>query len=199
MRDIWFTSDPHYFHFNVIRYCSRPYQDVEEMNQALVDNWNNLVKPLDTIFCLGDFSLSHRAVEVISPRLMGHKLLIPGNHDYCHSAHKKGKKALEKWKQFYVDNGWFIQGEQIQLNLPDIGVVNVCHMPYQGDSTDERYQDFRMKDDGRILLCGHVHEKWKTKRTPNGTLMINVGVDVWGMSPVSLTQIKELILHEQSV
>ena len=85
-------------------------------------------------------------------------------------------------------------GSTYELNLEGAAKVNMCHMPYKGDSTDDRFQKYRLEDDGRVLLCGHVHEKWKTKRTPKGTLMINVGVDVWDMKPVSEDTIKELIL-----
>lgn len=172
------------------------------MNESLITNWNNVVRPGDTVYCLGDFSMAFRPVEIITPRLMGDKILIPGNHDFCHSYNKKSRNVdnRHKWLQKYADNGWFVQHEHFQLNLPGVAVVNVCHMPYQGDLTDggDKYHNYRMKDDGRILLCGHVHEKWKTKRTPQGTLMINVGVDQWGMTPVSLPQLVELI-NEQSL
>jgi len=169
------------------------------MNEALIRNWNNVVSPGDTVYCLGDFSLAFRPIETITPRLMGNKILVPGNHDFCHSAHKKGRKDIVKWKQKYADNGWFVEAEQSQYNIPGVARVNMCHMPYRGDTTDDRYHSFRMVDDGRILLCGHVHEKWKTKRTPKGTLMINVGVDAWNQQLVSIDELIRLINHEQSI
>jgi calcineurin-like phosphoesterase family protein len=50
-----------------------------------------------------------------------------------------------------------------------------------------------MFDNGRILLCGHVHEKWKIKVSEKGTPMINCGVDVWDFKPVSIDQIMEIV------
>lgn len=190
----WFTSDPHYYHSNVIRYCNRPYKTVEIMNEKLVENYNKVVHPDDTIYCLGDFSLAFRPVELFTNRLMGNKKLIPGNHDLCHPANKKARgEKLSAQINKYAEQGWEVLPIHNTLDFPELGVVNLCHMPYKGDSTDERYQDYRMIDDDKVLLCGHVHEKWKTKFTSNGTLMVNVGVDVWNYAPVSIEQIKELI------
>ena len=53
--NLYFTSDQHWCHAHVIKYCNRPYQDVEEMNQVLIDNCNSVVKADDTILMLGDF------------------------------------------------------------------------------------------------------------------------------------------------
>lgn len=185
---IYFTSDHHFFHNNVIRYCDRPYETVEQMNIDLVQKWNSVVGHEDIVYYLGDFSLAFRPVEIFSRQLNGHKKLIPGNHDWCHPAHKKGRREMSKWIAKYEENGWEVLPIFSELDLPGVARVNLCHMPYVGDNTDERYSQFRLTDDDRILLCGHVHEKWKTKRR-----MINVGVDVWGMTPVSETQLAEVI------
>lgn len=201
----WFTSDPHYFHNNVIQYCTRPYTTVEEMNEKLILNWNNLVQPDDIVYCMGDFSLAIRPVEIYSSRLNGHKKLVPGNHDWCHPANKKsrgntehGTPKLDKWIKKYEEHGWEVLPIQTELDIEGVARVNMCHMPYKGDSTDDRYQNYRLSDDGRVLLCGHVHQHWQTKVTPKGTLMINVGVDVWGWEPVSEDTIRKLILDFQS-
>ena len=53
---IWFTSDLHFNHLNILKYepKSRPFENVAEMNEALIKNWNDRVKPEDTVFVLGD-------------------------------------------------------------------------------------------------------------------------------------------------
>jgi len=196
---IWFYSDPHFYHNNVIRYCSRPHATVEEMNEDLVRRWNTVVRPEDTVYCLGDFSMAFRAVELFSPRLMGNKVLVPGNHDFCHSYHKKSRKPDNRaeWIKKYEKNGWTVLPERTTLELEGIGVVNLCHHPYPTDGADDQYDDkyakWRPVDDGKVLLCGHVHEKWQTRLSQAGTLMVNVGVDVWDYAPVSLETLKETV------
>lgn len=192
---IYFTSDPHYWHANVIRYCTRPHASVEAMNEDMVLKWNQTVTPEDTVYVLGDFSLAFRAVETFSQRLMGTKILVPGNHDFCHSYHKKSrtKENQEKWIQKYRDHGWVVEEEQVLQFFDGLGFVKMCHHPYAGpyeiENGGDKYEKWRPKDNGDLLLCGHVHEKWKTRKSPAGTLMINVGVDVHGFVPVSLDQI----------
>lgn len=199
---IYFSSDQHYWHNNVIRYCARPYATVDEMNEDMVLKWNSVVKPEDSVYCLGDFSLAFRAVETFSFRLNGTRYLVPGNHDFCHSYHKHGRKSenQEKWIQKYKDYGWIVLPEQTTLDIDGLGTVNLCHHPYGDENSsdnDAGYQDkyakWRPVDDGKVLLCGHIHEKWHTKESSKGTLMVNVGVDVNGFMPVSQEQIVEIV------
>lgn len=202
---IYFSSDQHYWHNNVIRYCSRPHASVEEMNEDMVLKWNTIVRPEDTVYNLGDFSLAFRAVELYPMRLMGNKILVPGNHDFCHSYHKKSRtlENREKWMQKYRDYGFQILPEQTTLELEGLGTVNLCHHPYAGpyelENGGDKYEKWRPVDDGKILLCGHVHEKWLTRKSPKGTLMINVGVDQHGFAPVSLEQIIAIAKAEGAI
>lgn len=194
--NIFFTSDLHFYHANIIEYCSRPYSSVEHMNEMLVKNWNDTVSPDDIVYCLGDFSLALRPVELYTQRLNGHKKLIPGNHDWCHPANKKARgDKLQKWIEYYESFGWEVLPIQSQLDIPGVANVNICHLPYKGDSTDARYEDYRMADDGRWLICGHVHQHWQVKGR-----MINVGVDApgWSYRPVHIDEIKNLILKESA-
>lgn len=84
MQDIYVCSDLHLDHKNIIQYCNRPYASVEEMNEALINNWNSVVKENDTVFFLGDFCLGKKE-DIISfgKRLNGRKILITGNHDHA--------------------------------------------------------------------------------------------------------------------
>ena len=193
MSNIWFTSDLHFYHFNVIAYCNRPWKTIEEMNEELILRWNAKVGPYDTIYCLGDFSMAFRAVELFSHRLNGIKYLVPGNHDFCHSYHKRSR-AVEnkaKWISKYEEFGWIVLPEISYIS--SVPGIRLCHLPYSEDVNQDKYQKFRPEDDGKILLCGHVHEKWKVRYTKKRTLMINVGVDVWNWEPVSLAEIEELM------
>ncbi len=78
----WFISDTHFSHHNIIRYAGRPFQSVEEMNNRLIENWNSLIDPADTVFFLGDFGLGATdSLSSLCSRLHGNKICIRGNHD----------------------------------------------------------------------------------------------------------------------
>lgn len=189
---IFFTSDHHFWHANVIRYCQRPFTTVEEMNEKMIAEWNSVVMPEDTVYYLGDFSMAFRSVELFTKRLNGTKILYAGNHDWVHPAHKKSntEEKQKVWINNYQSNGWkevHIHGE---MNIPGVAMVNLNHLPYLegGTGQDVRHGKFRPKDDGRWLLCGHVHEKWAQRGK-----MINVGVDVRNFKPISIVEIVAII------
>lgn len=72
----FFTSDTHFGHANIIRFCKRPFENVEEMNEALIENWNKVVSDDDTVFHLGDFAFGGSNVwKEIIPRLKGSELI----------------------------------------------------------------------------------------------------------------------------
>ena len=79
--NIFFTSDTHFEHERIIEYCRRPFKDKNEMTEALIKNWNDLIGPDDIVFHLGDFSWGGSAAwnDVLN-RLNGHIHLVLGNH-----------------------------------------------------------------------------------------------------------------------
>ena len=79
---VFFTSDTHFYHANIINFCGRPFKNVEVMNETLIANWNSVVGPDDIVFHLGDFCLGGSAEWTnILNRLNGKIYLIVGNHD----------------------------------------------------------------------------------------------------------------------
>lgn len=77
----YFTSDFHFNHANVIKYCNRPFETVDQMNEVLLKAWNEVVKPEDTVYFLGDFCFNpQKALEWLS-KLNGEIIFISGNHD----------------------------------------------------------------------------------------------------------------------
>src|SRR4051812_25435002 len=82
MEQIFFTSDHHFGHANIIRYSERPFADVEEMNESLITNWNAVVGENDVVYHLGDiFMTPLPAAKAIRRQLNGRIRLIRGNHD----------------------------------------------------------------------------------------------------------------------
>ena len=78
---IYFISDTHFGHANIVKMCERPYPDVEAMNEALIAAWNERVHGDDTIYIIGDMFFRCADPESILKRLKGKKRLIVGNHD----------------------------------------------------------------------------------------------------------------------
>lgn len=190
MARFW-TSDLHFGHANIIRYCNRPFADVDAMNEALVERWNETVRPDDEVWVLGDFALGKIADTLpIAHRLHGAKVLVAGNHDRCWAG---GGSRSRPWVQTYLDAGFV---EVLQGWVPvTIGpyAALACHLPYEGDShDDDRFVSQRPIDDGTLLLHGHVHDQWRV----NGH-EINVGVDVWDYRPVSDDTVLEEYVRAQ--
>jgi calcineurin-like phosphoesterase family protein len=154
------------------------------MNADMVRRYNEKVKPEDTVYFLGDIALGKGGLEYVK-QLNGKKILIAGNHDLCHPMHKKSQKGMVVFK----DLGF----SEIHTEMPfilDSGIViKMNHLPYAEDhSSIPRYGSFRPQNNGNWLLCGHVHNMWCVKDK-----QINVGVDVWGGSPVSMLEIVDII------
>lgn len=92
----YFTSDLHFGHFNAIGFDYRPFQTVEEMDKALIDNWNRKVTNEDTVYILGDFCFhSDKEPEYYLQQLKGKKYLVQGNHDQAIMKSEKAKSYFE--------------------------------------------------------------------------------------------------------
>ena len=184
----WWTSDHHFGHANIIKYCARPFTDADAMNRAMVDRWNDVVDDGDEVWMLGDLVMGQLIVNLSAHvwRLKGRKILVPGNHDVCWPHRKKGPTQVTA----YFDLGGIarivdspepvtLAGQRVQVN----------HFPYALDSRyDLKFTQYRPKDDGGWLLHGHIHERWRQ----NGR-QINVGVDAWDFAPVSEDTLCEVI------
>lgn len=109
MSNVFFTSDTHFNHKNIIAFCDRPFFSLEEMNEALIANFNRVVGKKDTVYHLGDFAMGQwHLAQPIFDRLNGaKKILIKGNHD------QSKKKMLELGFDEVHDslewNGWLLR------------------------------------------------------------------------------------------
>ncbi len=187
----WFTADLHLGHENIIRYCHRPFADVEAMNAALVARWNEVVAAGDEVWVLGDLAMGPiRQSLTLVAGLAGRKVLVAGNHDRCWSGYRARPRAHPgEWAAAYRDAGFDeIHQGTVELTVGGVGVL-AGHFPYQGDSQPvDRYTEFRPHDDGRWILHGHVHDRWRTEGR-----QVNVGVDVWDYRPVAEATIAAII------
>jgi calcineurin-like phosphoesterase family protein len=166
----FFTSDLHFFHKNVIKYCNRPYASVEEMNEGLISNWNADVKKHDIVYIIGDvFFCGTAAAEKILQRLNGEKRLIYGNHDKMIRKSKLLQSYFTILPDLYSEN---IDGIQVYM----------CHFPFM--TWD--------KNNGSFMLHGHSHGQIPFDPTVR---RLDVGVDCFNMAPVEWKVIKEKLLQ----
>lgn len=136
MGDIYWTSDTHFGHRNIIKYCKRPFASKEEiesgrisdasvqrMDEALIANWNAIVKPGDTVYHLGDFANATKVTRVqsILDRLHGTKHLCPGNHDRKLADKVTGWTSIEPYRELRMD------GELIVMLHYGMRVWNKSH------------------------------------------------------------------------
>jgi len=102
---IFLFSDTHFDHENIIRYCNRPFSSTREMNQVLINNWNNVVKNSDTVYFLGDLSYGKNShpEKFWWEKLNGHKVFITGSHDNGHDIKTYNHMVLQyNNKHFYL-------------------------------------------------------------------------------------------------
>ena len=90
----YFTSDEHYDHFNIIEYCKRPFHSVAEMQCALIDRHNSIVRENDVVIHAGDFCFKEETAKKVIPLLNGRHIFIKGSHDLWMS-----KKAVQIWEK----------------------------------------------------------------------------------------------------
>lgn len=108
MPDIWVTSDTHFNHKNILNFTDdegkkvRPFDSVEEMNEVLIERWNEVVKPGDKIYHLGDVFFGPKEwIEDNWHRLNGKKRLVVGNHDdILYIAQQRMFEKIELWRMF---------------------------------------------------------------------------------------------------
>ena len=83
----FYIADMHFSHYNIIAFDNRPYNSIREMNQYLINNWNNVVSNEDIVYVLGDmfWCKQDESIEILN-QLKGQKFLIRGNHDKCNSS-----------------------------------------------------------------------------------------------------------------
>lgn len=101
LQSIWFTSDTHFGHQNIIGYCRPHFASLEEMHAHLVERWNAVVKPGDLVWHLGDFAWTVKAAKEWRPKLNGTIRLIVGNHDDIPALVKARLfQDVYMWRQF---------------------------------------------------------------------------------------------------
>lgn len=161
---IHFTSDSHWGHANIIKYCNRPFKNVWEMNHVLIEKWNAVVKPTDTVYHLGDFAfLAPRQIKDLLKCLNGNITMVLGNHDG--PAHNYPGVTIVK--------------DSMSLKLEDGTELFMTHYPEVAEK-----EGFN-----KLSLCGHIHTAWRSWKPREHNIIYNVGVDAWNYQPITIDDI----------
>lgn len=180
---IWIISDTHFNHKNIIQYENRPFNSIDEMNDAMIKRWNSVVSPDDIVYHLGDVGLGNESsLKWIIPSLNGHKILVRGNHD-------------QKSKNFYIDCGF----EEVRPSFIEEheGVkIFFSHRPDTRPGNQHDTYDMH--------FYGHVHAKEYHGAFPtiarNGACLC---VERWDYTPVELNKVIEMCknsgIHSDSI
>lgn len=182
-QNVFFTSDTHFYHRNIMKYCNRPFETVEEMNKTLINNWNAVVKENDIVFHLGDFGFAgSQEINDILNRLNGKIYLIMGNHDrkMIRQGYTKHFEDISMAKYIRVN------GQQMYL----------CHFPFLC------FDGVYGRNDKTITwqLFGHVHSGPNSADGLDEPRLANlfpsqydVGVDNNNFTPISFDNVKKII------
>lgn len=169
MANVFVTSDTHFGHANICKFLRedgskvRPWDDVDEMDKALIHNWNSKVGPKDKVYHLGDVFINRKA-RFILDALNGDKVLIRGNHDIF---------TLEHYVPYFRD----IRGYHVLDN------ILLSHIPIHSESLG------RFKGN----VHGHLHtnvvmDKWNNQ--PDKRYK-SVCVELTNYAPVELSELQQ--------
>lgn len=160
----WFTSDTHFGHSGILRYCpeSRPFSSVEEMNEAIIERWNKRVRPHDSVYFLGDFSFEKDPAPTFA-RLNGRKTLCKGNHD-----HERRKVLSLPWEE--VTDYKIVKENGVRAVL--------LHYPIES---------WWNQHHGWLHFHGHQHNSGR--KIPH---RFDVGFDAFPHGPMSFEELKAL-------
>ena len=167
--DIFFTSDCHFFHNNIISHCNRTFENVDEMNDQLIYNWNSTVSKKDMTYVLGDFSAyvpknKFFDLEKILKALNGQKVLIIGNHDHKKTLNFKGWSCVKDYHEIKHNKRRYC----------------MSHYPFKS------WRGSHKGEKSAIQCFGHCHHTLTTLEP----YQIDVGVDGWNFTPISIDNIE---------
>lgn len=172
-----FISDTHFSHKKIIEYCARPFSSVEEMNEKLIENYNQFVGEKDVVLWLGDcfFCSQTRAKEILS-RLNGKKHLIVGNHDFdCMKMTQIGFELVSQKMYAKMANRTIVLSHYDSWNYRS--------------QWDGRYEERRHRTvSNEIIFHGHTHAKSRVKLNE-----VHLGVDAWDFRPARREEVESIV------
>jgi calcineurin-like phosphoesterase family protein len=185
-KNVFLTSDSHFFHENIIHFSHRPFNNVDEMNSVMIDNWNSKVPPDGLVFHLGDFAWGgYPKWREIREQLNGEIILIEGNHDR--------KNLTSTGKLLFSD---VVQQMRICIENRPVWLNHFPFLCYSGT-----YRDFKGLE---FQAYGHVHSghyagnsgKDSNRLSVCFPTQYDVGVDNNEFAPISWHELNEKIIRQ---
>ena len=182
----YYIADPHFGHENILKLCQRPFDSIDDMNQALITAWNERVTGNDTVFILGDLFYRCANPEPILQQLKGRKRLIIGNHD-------------SSWMDKVDLSKYFVSVDPFLEITDGIRGITLCHYPLL--TWKHKLRTF--------MVHGHIHNDTTSDFFPLLAVrerVLNAGVDINGFRPVTFEELvannrifKEQFLQDQQM
>lgn len=186
MSNTFVTSDVHFGHNNIIKYCNRPFQNSDEMDITIINNWNKIVNPDDEVYILGDFALikaendklKFNRLCFLTNSLNGNKHLLFGNHDY------------------------FLDDDYINAGFKDVyhGILEINLSYHYWVMCHYQMVSWNNSSKGAYHLFGHEH--WRQQYSPNHQFYkdmlwserkFNVCMDANNYKPVNINDLVRIL------
>lgn len=191
---VWLLADSHFGHARVAEL--RGFASAEEHDATLMRNFGRRFQSDDEVWWLGDVAMGDWRANLRNvSQLPGTHHLVMGNHDRCAPNNTRGWAYQHDFRVY----GDFASIQQFaRLNYQGRRLL-LSHYPYSGDHTEgERFTQFRLRDEGLILVHGHSHSTEKFSRSAAGSPQVCVSLDAWGFKPPSLYDVM-VVLSENGV
>lgn len=175
----YLTSDTHFNHNNILKYCNRPFSNIQEHDEALILNWNSKISKKDLVYHLGDFAFSDpRGISQIISRLNFKELVfVSGNHD----RHLwEGVRIYNDERKAFHDKPVIIYNSYLEKKL-DGHSCTLCHYAMR---------IWNKSHYGNYMLYGHSHG---TLPDDPNALSIDVGVDCHNYFPISMQEVRDIM------
>lgn len=184
--NIWFTSDTHFGHENIIKYTNRPFKTIEEMDTELINRWNDVVGLNDTVYHLGDFTLGD------TDKFAYYIKQLNGNINILSNKWHHDKRWIKDYHKDF-DIKAFVEKFKVPLLLDAMEVLEIddgsnygkkivlCHYPLD---------EWESKHYNSIHLHGHIHTQGYRK---HGLNKLDVGVDNNDFRPINLATVLDLL------
>lgn len=170
----FFTADTHFGHARIIPYSKRPFRNVAEMDEGILDGINSLVKPSDTLYHLGDFALPRKNIAQYREKIRCRNvILILGNHD-------PQTKSGQPHNKYNIFSNVFTMLRIRPVIHKSRHSIILCHYALRTWNGSNR---------GSWNFFGHSHGKL----ADNGSMSLDVGVDQHNYYPLSLPTIVDIL------